>query len=367
MIDQITAFLAKPNFHILEAVQLQGAFISICETNRAGRPLFFNIQNAIRQAIRTKYHSIKGYHARKLTSFKQSYPHKATARILKQVSKLIHREVAQMIYATNTRIVNTPWIKETLRAMLTALQSTTQPWEISIGHIVPRDSQFLGNGDASTYGTAAYSPELKCFFIYRWGPDISARLSLPPSHKNFTHINYLEYLTSILLLSMMIQRLENHASNPDPNLPSPHSIPAIPMATIESDNMTSESWTGSISSKSRIGQQLVTIQAALMQRSNLGIKTKWLSTHDNKQSDYLSRLAEHTPPTHPFPLPISQVFQRYPQMQHWHFFHPAPALLQLSIAKLSSNAPLEIPQLPKHLGHFELISSTSPNISTPTI
>jgi hypothetical protein len=240
----------------------------------------------------------------------------------------------------------TPAIHKQLEFLHEYLSDTSNPWEISIGHIIPRVPQWVTAGDASTLGGGALSFQLEFVFDVVWSNAITKGLRLRPQAQGYIHINQLEMVVIIYQLSAVIQLLEDGITN---------AHIGVPLLRIMTDNMTSRHWADKASAKlgSHKGQLLVNLYAQLLRRTHIGIEAKYINTKDNVHPDYISRLDPNLSSAER----LQQIVQLVPQVISWRSFQPSPILNSyLSSVLVTGSAPTEIP---KRLGRFDLVSSIS--------
>ena len=83
------------------------------------------------------------------------------------------------------------------------------PWEMCIGHTVPRDAQFTSIGDACLDGGGANCDVLEIWFDIIWSAETSASLKLKK-----LHINVMEFIVVILQLAAVITLTRNPIFTP---------------------------------------------------------------------------------------------------------------------------------------------------------
>jgi hypothetical protein len=88
------------------------------------------------------------------------------------------------------------------------LTDFSNPWEILIGHVVPRSPIYSGAGDASQTGGGAINGSLGFWFDCRWSPRILRGVKLNPPNLNYTHIHCLEFIVLHLQIVASIVYLE---------------------------------------------------------------------------------------------------------------------------------------------------------------
>jgi hypothetical protein len=61
LIEMLESWITKDTCTIMEAATLHGTLADASRANRQGRTLFFGFQNALRLAIQTRFHQVRGY------------------------------------------------------------------------------------------------------------------------------------------------------------------------------------------------------------------------------------------------------------------------------------------------------------------
>ena len=105
-----------------------------------------------------------------------------------------------------------------------------------------------------------------------------------------------------------------------------------------------------------MGQKLLGIHSALLELDEVGINGEHLAGELNVQlqGDNISRPNLSLSPFES----ISQLLQKYPQMQTYRRFLPSQELLHIVASSLYATSPLTQAALPKRLGRFSHDEST---------
>jgi hypothetical protein len=157
--------------------------------------------------------------------------------------------MVSLLWRTRQTIPVSPFVCRELKYLHTYLHTPTNPWAISIGHLVPREHTFTTTGDASNLGGGAYCEDLLFWFSLIWSPEIRRRLSLHKKHADRIYINCLEFAVTLLQLAAVITRLE--AAVPGKLGPVfPTGYPDVPLLLCRTDNMSTKSWANKVSSAS---------------------------------------------------------------------------------------------------------------------
>ncbi|KAI2504004.1 hypothetical protein MHU86_10437 [Fragilaria crotonensis] len=191
------------------------------------KALFFGFQNALRRAIQTRYHQVKGFYNRskKTKLLSAQLPKELHNRL----DSLIARDIAALLWRTKTTIPIPQSVTFELKQLHQHLADITRPWSISIGHVVPRVPQFTSLGDACRMGGGAFCHELKFWFDIVWSPQTRALFD-----EGRIHINLLEFTVVLLQLAAAIVRSED--------TPAITSMPPLSKLLIRTDNSPSRNW-----------------------------------------------------------------------------------------------------------------------------
>ena len=233
----------------------------------------------------------------------------------------------------------------------------TNPWEIPIAYLIDRDHSFLCTGDASELSVGAYSLDLRFWTCIDYDPSLRARFGLKPADPLYMHINLFEFVILVVQLAAAITRWEAQ---------QPTNLTAYPKLKLLSDNTTSISWASKISSNKLGGQALVRVWAALLKRTTLDVEIVHLTGISNTTADAISRPDANSCSLIALCLP--KLIQIEPALASWTFFRPSPMLLSTMASALSSPSNLGVINLPKELGRFEIVdSTTSASASVPVL
>ena len=221
--------------------------------------------------------------------------------------------------------------------------------------IVPRQPHFYSRGDASHLGGGGYCDQLEFWFDIAWSPrTIYGTKKVRPGRPGYVHINFLEFIVVILQLAAVRVRIDT--ATPDQLARFfPRGVPDIPVWHGETDNTVSKSWENRATATSAQSQGLVSVYAELLRTSGIHTQCEHLAGELNEIADAISR--------NDFSLPLfprsQQLFLRHPSLRHYAYFQPSPELLQLLTSRLFSQ-PSPVPSvLPKELGRFIRVDSTT--------
>jgi hypothetical protein len=342
--ELLATWLSKTSCTILEAAELHGSLSDASRANRKGRAMFFGFQNAMRRAIQSRYHQVKGFYRRKQKL--QHLSNQLPKDLHHRLDSLIARDIASLIWKTKTRIELTAPIQFEISQLHSLIADHNYPWSISIGHVIPRDPQFTSHGDACPIGGGAFSHELEYWFDVVWS-DRTRQLF----DAGQVHINVLEFIIVLLQLAAAITRDRDGFQ-----VTELHPIRPLHKLLIRSDNSPSCNWAHKVSAKSERGQLFVSMYADLLDQTYLTVDCSHIAGIDNNLADFISR-----PPS----VPIShqtrcqQIFQAEPRLRPYRFFRPHPKLISCLVSRLSTAQWQASPQLPKSLGRFETVDCTT--------
>ena len=342
--DTLDKWRAKKSCTLLEAAELHGTLADASKANRKGRTMFFGFQNALRRAIQTRFHQVKGFYSRRDKEAKLSK--QLPKHLHHRLDSLIARDMASLLWRTKSRITITEPVAREIHNIYEHMADASKEWSISIGHIVPRDSQYTSFGDACGIGGGAYCEELEYWFDVVWSAHTLTLFEI-----NQVHINVLEFLIVLLQLAAAITREEEgfHIRKVEPMYP-------LSKLLIRSDNSPSCNWAHKVSAKSERGQLFVSIYADLLERSQLTVDCTHIAGCDNHLADFLSR---PPPETISHNIRCQQIFLEEPKLKSYHFFRPHPDLLSCLVSRLCTVHWQASPPLPKLLGRFEIVDSTT--------
>jgi hypothetical protein len=297
---------------------------------------------------------------RDLARYWKAMESSVSAEHLRRIPSLLAREQAALLWKTRQLIPVSEQVREQLRYLHDYLADFSNPWKISIGHIIPRDPAATSFGDASFTGAGAICRKLGFWFCVQWNSEIQRRVRLPPKHKDAIHINHLEFVTSMLQFAAAVVRLEQSNSS-SPVAAFPDGFPPTPILEVRTDNTSTRCWSNRVSASSPNAQSLVRVFAELLRVSDVGCKTDWIAGVDNEEADFLSRLDLTLPPS----LLLAQMCQKLPVLPSLDCFLPAPELISLLVSALHCNLLQGPPVLPSPLGRFAAARSIFSNSSTP--
>jgi hypothetical protein len=306
---------------------------------------FFGLQNLLRVHLVAQYHKARAYYDRsgRSTLLSRALP----PSLLQRLESLVARDVATLLWRSKKRFSVTLAVRTELKYLHAYLIDPSNPWEVLIGHMVPRTPNFRSAGDASQLGDGAINHTLRFWFDCRWNARIRAGVKYNPRHADYVHINCLEFIVLLLQIVACFSYLEDPYDLTLVGLPA-DSFPAIPILLALTDNISSKSWIHRVVTASPRGQALIQIFAALLRRSSLGTQCEHLAGELNVDPDFISRPNLSLAPFDWY----SQIFQKMPALRFYFYFRPSPKLDSLILSRLFSNKPQRLPELPRKLGQF---------------
>ncbi|MGH3056215.1 MAG: hypothetical protein ACRDL7_14670, partial [Gaiellaceae bacterium] len=235
---------------------------------------------------------------------------------------------------------------------------TRYRWECPIQHLIPREPDFQGWGDASLRGGGGYSLDLNFWWQLEWPPDIVARTVMGTRSKegklsktDIVGINDLEYAVVIINYSAAVLAQQQ--------APTRIKAKQAPIFLQHVDNTSAQAWTKSASRASPASKALAHLFCGILMKSDMGINAAHVAGEKNEIADHISR----TFPTATGSLSINQV---PPQLSCCRRFHPGQEILSaLYCALLSHQVP--VPTQVQTTGHFSHVGTTSKNGAPSTI
>jgi hypothetical protein len=351
MIEQLVPWITRTEFNLRDISSLHGSLESLTRYIKWARPLFFALQNAIRLELTQRYYFLKRWYG--TSNRASSIANELPSALLHRLTGLIASDKAKFLWSNGTQMTMTAAIRNSLIVILASLQNPSHRWAQPIGFIIERVHHFKSIGDASGLAGGAYCKLLKFWFDIRWSPRVRNSIALPSTHKDYIHINSLEFIVMILQLAAVIVRLEAPLHEQQALFPS--GVPAQPILLSLTDNTAAKKWSNKVTSKSLQGQQLIGIVAELLRTRNIGLNAQHIPGVKNVLADYISR---------PTDLTLShsarseQIFRMNASVRTWDYFLPSPELLQCISCALYSKPIQGLPSLPKNLGRFVPAGST---------
>jgi hypothetical protein len=351
LLERLRSTLTVGSLNLREIGELLGHLGFATTVCRWMRCAFFNLQNALRTLLMQRYFATK--HAMERKNRTQQIASQLPHGIRDRLQRLVSREIAQKLWGWRQQYRLSAAIRRELHAVLTSLES--EPWEIFIPQVIPRDAHFHSEGDASQLAGGATSVSLSYWFRVMWSDRIRRGVKLDPKHSDYVHINCLEFIVALLQVVAAVVRLEADDVPFTLAATYPNGFPAFPVLKSLTDNTATEKWASSLTTTSPRAWALVYLLGQLLQRSRLTTQTNWLAGESNLVPDWISR-----PDLTLSPVALrAQTFQKYPWMLLLDFFQPSLELCSVLESCLFLEPSRAPPVLPKTLGRFCPAESTT--------
>jgi hypothetical protein len=170
MFELLATWIDRPTYTLLlEAAELLGTLNNLSEICRWARPRFFAPQQDVRRALQARYLAVVHWRTRHPSQI-ETWRVDLTDALLHHLGPLIQREMASLLRRTHQTIPVSPFVCRELNYLHNYLRTPTNPWAISIGHLVPCEHTFTTTGDASNLGGGAYCKDLLFWFSLIWSP-----------------------------------------------------------------------------------------------------------------------------------------------------------------------------------------------------
>ena len=257
------------------------------------------------------------------------------------------QQAARRIHRCKRKYTICKSLREELDFLRRLLNDSSVPLRTHLGHIVPRDPDFIAAGDSCTEGGGGWSTSLRFWWHLDYASTFSAKIVQRASKqqgrsRDYISINVLE--TIVVIINFAAAMFACYVDGVDMSL--------CPVLLNLCDNTSACSWINKKCRDSLIGRRLGRLFAGMLIGSELGIQCEWLSTHDNEIADDISRIKKATSGSFDY----SQLLIKFPCLQTCRKFHPSDALLSMILSVLDNGAlpdPLTIAQLtPQTLGSF---------------
>ena len=185
------------------------------------------------------------------------------------------------------------YFNRTLRAELNlireAMGDPTIPTSSPISHLINRTPLGTAFCDSSLLAAGGYSQELRFWWYLAWPNSIRQRTLKYIKNNNsgdLIDINVLEYAAILITYLASYHSITQH---PPDHGADPHLV-----VLIRSDNSSSEAWAQKGSHVSFAGRALGRLQASLLMRNPVGLRTSHVSTSENVVADTLSRFSSES-------------------------------------------------------------------------
>jgi hypothetical protein len=345
LLTLLTKWSNKRTFEIRELAVLLGVLMDHSRPLPWFRARFSVLFYTMRTVLNQRHSALKFYEDRK--RIHHSIEGKLPADLRYRLAGLVATEVAVRLWKSKTPIPVTAKAKIAVKGLLQYATNPSFQWSGSIGHMIHRDPDFTGYGDASLTSGGGYNRAMKYYFLLFWGPRLSRGFTRSPDHKDYRHINDMEFVVIIVQLAAIMTRMRetNWAG-------------LAPIAAMWSDNTSSSAWAAAVHARSPRLHGLVELYSQLLEESGILPRSDHISSSDNHQADFISRLEPSNSPT----VLHSQISRQYTEMTSFQIFLPASDFLKLIEARMFSDALQDHPVQLKQLGQFVDVGSLSSNI-----
>ncbi len=346
-------WLQKKRSDLLEFGVLLGHLNDASQCNRWARTRYFALQNHVNRILRTRFHQVKGSMARRGTALQLE--NQLPRALLQRLPVLIAKEQATLLWHTKQTFPIPEAVTTELQYLHDYLADTSNEWCMHIGHYIPRDPTWESAGDSSHDGCGALSDDLRYWFSYVWNEEIRHRCRLSHKHKDYIHINELEFVCVILQLVAVITLLNFYPHLLPPNPPQ------FPILLAWTDNTPTKKWASRLASTSTRSQPLVALLAEILRDSLVGLNSEHVQGILNEEPDLLSR-PKLTSPLSSCPIERrDKLLEKIPKLKSYQYFQVDPNFASAIQSALYSGAWQGRQSLPKKLGRFVPVSSTSSN------
>lgn len=358
MIASLHAWLALPNFSLLDAAGILGKLENHTRYVPWARPWFFVLQDELRTQLRAQAHHLARSSRRRQQLLHRTLQRDLPRSLWSRIGSLVSKDHARRLWHSQRRSVLSAAARATSIQICNYLTESQYPWESPIGLVVPRSPHATSYGDASLLGAGGYCPTWSYWFMVPWHADIRQRLRLPKSHPEHLHINAMEFLCVIIQFVAFHCYIEAF-----PHFFHESGLPVLPIFETFTDNTTAKSWAQHATTCSHRGRGLINIYCSLLHRFPSRLDMQHVAGIDNVIADALSRPSD---PSSPFSLLCSQFLLQHPRLQRWHVFLPSPELLELLFSGLSTTVLQEHPPGLRSFGRFVLAESITCNGVLPS-
>ena len=263
--------------------------------------------------------------------------------------------ISRHIWRCKTKIQITNHTRASLEIIYKYIQSS-QPWEMPIGHIVPRVPHFTATTDASTKAIGIDIPCIQTWCMIPYSAATYARVVA-----NEIHINTLEFIGILVAYIITLEHYRAHS----------HLYPPSPTLHAYGDNTSANAWWTKSSTSSPMGRNLVRLYAEYKLLAPVHSTIAHIKGEANVVADTISRPDNLFIPklteihSTSYPTLIHQITTHFKPKTHWHLFLPSPELLSCLKSALSAEYSPTRPKKPQNSGQFVRAESISSCSSTP--
>lgn len=214
-------------------------------------------------------------------------------------------------------------VNKTLMDELNILRAWLHPasgvlWQSPLAFIIKKTAYATSAGDSCCFGGGGFSLGFNFWWHLTWPKKVLKRTKLYVENNKkgrLISINVLEFISVIINYAAAYTALQLDGCV------DPH-----PVLLNLCDNKSAIRWTIRFCKDSLPGRALGRLFCMLLVNSNLGINSKWISTHENDIADAISRL-KLTNEQQSFDY--STLKQHFPELATCRTFHPSQELLSI--------------------------------------
>lgn len=353
LLELLQLWVTKPDFTLTEIAQLLGTLDNHTRYARWARCWYFTLQNLVRLAMNKRYHALSRI-ANRFHQGNERYQFHLPTDIASRLHSLISKDKAAFLWNNRCTFPFSDNARQCTVNLLDYVHNSSNPWETPIGQIIPRQPHFVSTGDASFVGCGGSCPLLSFWFDLPWTQRTKDAVKKKPKDAGFVHINDLEFITLIIMLAAVKERLLALPLHVQQTC-FPKRIPTIPVWLGYTDNTVSKSWEAKATAKSKRGQSLIGIYSSLLRDTNIHTVSKHIKGVDNIVADDISRNDFSLS----LPSRFAQLFAKHPSLVSFDYFLPSPSFLQLLTSRLYCEPNPTPCDLPAPLGRFVPAGSTT--------
>jgi len=333
IVDLLAHWLTKKEFTIIEGLELQGVLMNAARFNNWGRIRFFILQGVISTVLRQRYQIALRYKDKaeqgvqaKVEEY--NLPASVEKRLIRQGCNEIY---AKHLYSKRIRTGVSQRLHSELRSLHAYLADPTNPWQISIGHMIPRDHVSKNTGDSSFYGVGFWTDELKAICMLPTCKEIRKRCFLGKANPALLTMNILEFVTAVLDYACSITMLEHESCATLRNELFPNGVPPMPRVISMKDNRTAESWIRKGAAGSLQGRQLIRVSGEMGITSSVKQDGGRIPGKKNDEADKLSRPDKangYRMDRDSLVAHLDSTLATYPRFANYRVFMPSANLLE---------------------------------------
>eukprot|EP00957_Ditylum_brightwellii_P024673 1864344-Ditylum_brightwellii.AAC.1 len=163
----------RKSFNTRQVGTLTDQIQDICAITPWGKYIYLDIQHSVAVCLAGNSITLKA-NSKRFQKFKACIKANRinTDDDLKAHFAQIH--AAKMIQTYKKRCFINPSFRENLKLLIKLLKSD-YPWESPIAFMIPRDPNFVADGDSSLFAAGGFSTQLQLWWHLEWPEEIQAR------------------------------------------------------------------------------------------------------------------------------------------------------------------------------------------------